>query len=150
MDGEIDTKQYILPNDQPVICLEVENAFNNLTANEKLYAHHISKASWHGGLITLLQTSPESAPIFVFLHKLFRAQSPEDFKAQALKYNFTEDEVTALFVYACGIFSNAGNYKVSIKMLLNSHIFYITIYRDLETVNSFLTLIKIVWKKCLS
>lgn len=112
MNSEIDKKQYVLPNEQPIICLEAQKAFDNLTIKEKLYAHHISKASWHGGLITLLQTSPESAPIFVLFHKLFSTQIPEDFKALAIKSNFTEDEVKALFVYACGVFSNAGNYKV--------------------------------------
>lgn len=118
MDSEVDKKQYILPNEQPIICLEAQKAFGNLTQKEKLYAHHISKASWHGGLVTLLQTSPESAPIFVLLHKLFRTQHPEDFKAVALKSNFTDDEVKALFVYACGVFTNAGNYKVKTKLCL--------------------------------
>lgn len=117
MNSEIDKKQYILPNEQPIICLEVQKAFDNLTPKEKLYAHHISKASWHGGLITLLQTSPESAPIFVLFHKLFCAQNPEDFKAAALKSKFSEDEVKALFVYVCGVFSNSGNYKVFIFLL---------------------------------
>lgn len=118
MNSEIDKKQYILPNEQPIICLEAQKAFDNLTQKEKLYAHHISKASWHGGLITLLQTSPESAPIFVLLHKLFHTQNPEDFKAIALKSNFSEDEIKALFVYACGVFSNAGNYKVRTNLLV--------------------------------
>lgn len=121
MDSEIDKKQYILPNEQPIICLEAQKAFDNLTQKEKLYAHHISKASWHGGLITLLQTSPESAPVFVLLHKLFRAQHPENFKAVALKSNFSEDEVKALCVYACGVFTNAGNYKVNIISFFIMH-----------------------------
>lgn len=115
MGTEIDKKQYILPNEQPIICLEAQKAFENLSLKEKLYAHYISSASWHGGLITLLQTSPESGPLFVFLHKLFGAQSAQKFKEVALKNNFTKDEVGALFVYACGVFCNAGNYKVSLE-----------------------------------
>lgn len=111
MSGEIDKSQYILPLDQPVSCLEVETAFVGLTPKERLYAHHISKAAWVGGLVTLLQTSPESGPIFVLLHKLFRAQTPAEFKAAALAAGFPPEEVTAVFVYAAGVFSNAGNYK---------------------------------------
>lgn len=107
----MDKSQHILPLDQPVSCLEVETAFAGLTAKEKLYAHHISKAAWVGGLVTLLQTSPESGPIFVLLHKLFSAQKPAEFKSAALAAGFVDEEVTALFVYAAGVFSNAGNYK---------------------------------------
>lgn len=112
MTSEADIKHYTLPNEQPICVLEVQTAFDNLTPKQKLYAHYVSKASWNGGLITLLQTSPESAPIFVFLHKLFSTVNPDDFKVLALKSNFSEDEVKALFVYTCGVFANAGNYKV--------------------------------------
>ncbi|XP_019868430.1 dipeptidyl peptidase 3 isoform X2 [Aethina tumida] len=108
---EIDKSQFVLPNEQPVVALEVQSAFSCLTDKEKMYAHYLSKASWVGGLITLLQTSPESGPIFVMLHKLFSAQSPNDFKQLALSNGFSEDEITALFVYAAGVFSNSGNYK---------------------------------------
>lgn len=111
MSGEVDKSQHILPLDQPVSCLEIETAFVGLTPKEKLYAHHISKAAWVGGLVTLLQTSPESGPIFVLLHKLLSAQQPAQFKTAALAAGFVEEEVTALFVYAAGVFSNAGNYK---------------------------------------
>lgn len=142
MDSGIDKKHYILPNEQPIICLEIQKAFHDLTIREKLYAHHISKASWHGVLITLLQTSPESGPIFVFLHKLFRAQNPEEFKALALKSNFTDDEVKALFVYACGVFSNAGNYKVVASIFFHLNI-TIYIFRVLVIANLFLILTKI-------
>lgn len=112
MSGEVDKSQHILPLDQPVSHLEVKTAFTGLTQKERLYAHHLSKAAWTGGLITLLQTSPESGPVFVLLHRLFSTQEPSALKTAALEAGFTEDEVTALFVYAAGVFSNAGNYKV--------------------------------------
>lgn len=111
MSADLDKSQYVLPLDQPVSCLEVETAFAGLTSKEKLYAHHISKAAWVGGLVTLLQTSNESAPIFVLLHRLFSAQRPAEFKSAAVDAGFTEDEAKAVLVYAAGVFANAGNYK---------------------------------------
>ncbi|KAF5280315.1 hypothetical protein FQR65_LT03124 [Abscondita terminalis] len=111
MGGEVDRSQYLLPLEQPVVCLDVDTAFSQLNATEKLYAHYLSKAAWTGGLITLLQTSPESGPIFVLLHKLFSTQNPNKFRSIALAHGFSDADVTALFVYAAGIFTNAGNYK---------------------------------------
>ncbi|KAK9752051.1 hypothetical protein QE152_g4487 [Popillia japonica] len=60
------------------------------------YYHWINqfKASWIGGLITLLQT-----------------KSPKEFKENAIKMGCSEDKVTALLVYSAGVFCNAGNYK---------------------------------------
>jgi len=46
---------YMIPLDQPVVNLECQVAFENLTKQEKKYAHHLSLASWQGGLITLVQ-----------------------------------------------------------------------------------------------
>lgn len=86
-------------------------AFSQLNSNEKFYAHHLSQSAWIGGLITLLQTSPESAPTFVLLHKLFSAQNPNKFRATAINHGFSESEITALMVYTAGVFTNAGNYK---------------------------------------
>jgi len=50
-----DSSQYVLPNDQPVVSLDCEEAFNALTDQEKLYAHHLSQAAWTGGLIVFVQ-----------------------------------------------------------------------------------------------
>jgi hypothetical protein len=47
--------QYMLTLDQPVFSLECGEAFNALTEKEKKYAHFLSRASWYGGLIVLLQ-----------------------------------------------------------------------------------------------
>ncbi|XP_050299659.1 dipeptidyl peptidase 3 isoform X2 [Anthonomus grandis grandis] len=113
MAPTVDKSQYVLPMDQPFVRLEIEGAFNGLSDQERVYAHHISKASWAGGLVTLLQTSPESAPIFVLLHKLFSAPKfkCEEFLENALKAGFTNEEVKAFYIYAAGVFANAGNYK---------------------------------------
>ena len=117
MCSKIDKTHHILPLDQPVVYLEAGTAFKGLGTKEKFYAYFLSKASWTGGLITLLQTSPESGPIFVLLHKLYSSENPKDLKTNALSNGFTEDEVTALLVYSIGVFSNSGNYKVPFDIL---------------------------------
>lgn len=112
MTGDIDKTHYILPLDQPIVYLDADVAFCALTDKEKFYAYYLSKASWVGGLITLLQTSPESGQVFVLLHKLYSGDNIRELKERALNSGFSDDEVTALLVYSAGVFCNAGNYKV--------------------------------------
>jgi hypothetical protein len=52
---KVELSQFIIPNDASVCLLECKKAFEALTAKEKLYAHHLSRADWYGSLICLLQ-----------------------------------------------------------------------------------------------
>ncbi|XP_069501035.1 dipeptidyl peptidase 3 [Ambystoma mexicanum] len=107
----MDVSHFVLPNDIGISILDCKEAFALLSREEKLYAHFLSRASWYGGLVVLLQTSPESPAIFVLLSKLFRHQETEDLKGLALQLGITEEEYQALLVYTAGLFANMGNYK---------------------------------------
>ncbi|XP_053404717.1 dipeptidyl peptidase 3-like isoform X2 [Mercenaria mercenaria] len=106
-----DLSQYTLPNSTDVCLLDCITAFKNLNDREKKYAHHISQASWYGGLIVLVQTSPESPGIFLLLQKMFRAQPVNELKNLATELGLSTEEIDALLIYAAGFYSNMGNYK---------------------------------------
>lgn len=104
--------QHVIENNTPVVELDCRDAFQHLTQREKRYAHHMSKAAWIGSLITLYQTSPESPAIFTLFNRLFAHESVADLKKQAIaSAGFTDDDFTALLVYASSVVSNMGNYK---------------------------------------
>ncbi|GAB6021089.1 bifunctional diacylglycerol diphosphate phosphatase/phosphatidate phosphatase [Chamberlinius hualienensis] len=103
--------QFVIHNDHLVASLDCEQAFNGLTDQEKLYAHYLSLASWHGGLIVLLQTSPEAPVIYVLLRKLY-TQNIDELKEIAFqKCEFQDAEFQAVLVYSSAIFANMGNYR---------------------------------------
>ncbi|XP_034788978.2 dipeptidyl peptidase 3 isoform X3 [Pan paniscus] len=109
--GPMADTQYILPNDIGVSSLDCREAFRLLSPTERLYAHHLSRAAWYGGLAVLLQTSPEAPYIYALLSRLFRAQDPDQLRQHALAEGLTEEEYQAFLVYAAGVYSNMGNYK---------------------------------------
>ncbi|XP_033125857.1 dipeptidyl peptidase 3-like [Anneissia japonica] len=103
--------QFLIPNTVPIVNLDCKSAFANLTEKEKKYAHYLSRASWNGGLICLLQCSPESPVIFVLLQKLFRAQPVKEFEEAALKSEVSLDDWQSFLTYAAAFYGNLGNYK---------------------------------------
>uniref|UniRef100_A0A4W6F2F8 Dipeptidyl peptidase 3 n=1 Tax=Lates calcarifer TaxID=8187 RepID=A0A4W6F2F8_LATCA len=103
--------QYYLPNDIGVSALDCGEAFRLLSPQEKMYAHYLSRAAWYGGLAVLLQTSPESANIFVLLQRIFRKQTPSQLAQVATAAGLSSEDYQAFLVYAAGLYANMGNYK---------------------------------------
>ncbi|KAL7648106.1 UNVERIFIED_CONTAM: hypothetical protein RMT77_000007 [Armadillidium vulgare] len=103
--------QHELPLDTPIVYLKSESAFSGLTENERKFAHHLSRASWWGGLIILCQKSPESPVIFNLLTRLFRSEPLDSLKELAYeKAGFTDNEYLNLLIYYSGFVYNYGNY----------------------------------------
>uniref|UniRef100_A0A674P8Y7 Dipeptidyl peptidase 3 n=1 Tax=Takifugu rubripes TaxID=31033 RepID=A0A674P8Y7_TAKRU len=103
--------QYYLPNNIGVSALDCGEAFRLLSPQEKMYAHYMSRAAWYGGLAVLLQTSPESADIFVLLQRIFRKETPAQLEQVATAVGLSAEEYKAFLVYAAGLYANMGNYK---------------------------------------
>ncbi|XP_071962742.1 dipeptidyl peptidase 3-like [Antedon mediterranea] len=101
--------QFLIPNSAPIVNLDCKSAWNGLNDKEKKYAHFLSRASWSGGLICLLQCSPESPIIFYLLQKLFRAQPVKEFGEAAKK--ICPEDWEAFMTYAAAFYANLGNYK---------------------------------------
>lgn len=95
MASTVEVSHFIVPNNVPFNFLDCKKAFNALTTKEKLYTHYISRASWEGALICLIQTSPESPGIFLLFQKIFTAESVESFCASVSEggNGLTQEEI---------------------------------------------------------
>uniref|UniRef100_A0A095CCX8 Dipeptidyl peptidase 3 n=2 Tax=Schistosoma haematobium TaxID=6185 RepID=A0A095CCX8_SCHHA len=94
----------------PVHFLNVTEAFKSLSNVEKDYVFSCTQASWIGGLIGLIQTSPESAGIFLFVSRFFHLENVHSFVEKATKNNFSDEEITHILSYFASVLGNFGNY----------------------------------------
>ncbi|KAF3222492.1 hypothetical protein TWF679_005964 [Orbilia oligospora] len=102
---------HLLADEKAPVCrLEIQPHFDNLSAKEKLYAHHISKASFAGTRVVLRQVSPESEPLFDLILTVAR-HVENDFSKIVEACNVTEDEKNKFAEFGAQVLANLGNYK---------------------------------------
>lgn len=102
----------MLADSPPTVCkLEIAPHFEGLKPNEKLYAHHISRASFHGTRITLRQVSPESEDIYDLIIAVDKAVGG-DYNKLSQQTGVSEQDVKYWVEYAACVLGNLGNYKV--------------------------------------
>ncbi|RPA94808.1 dipeptidyl-peptidase III [Choiromyces venosus 120613-1] len=102
---------HLLADSPPTICrLEIAPHFAALTPKEKLYAHHISRASFLGTRVTLRQHSPESEAIYDLILALYAACSG-DWKKLVAESSVSEQHVQYWLEYATVFLASLGNYK---------------------------------------
>jgi hypothetical protein len=93
--------------------LVVKPVFDALPPREKLYAHYLARANWHGSRIVMRQVSPESPIIFDLILDLHRACAG-DWKSLEARCNITPVELAAFLEYAATFLCNLGNFYVSL------------------------------------
>jgi dipeptidyl-peptidase-3 len=76
----------------PILSLKFTEAFEQLSNDEKLYAHYFQKACYEGAPIILFQISYESPAMFIILQTFFSSFQPfDEIKKQVFlksKYSF--------------------------------------------------------------
>lgn len=99
---------HTIPLETSVVNLDAAKAFEGLTSTERQYAHALARADWEGAKICLLQTSPESVPIFALLQLVFSAQPIPDLLAAARAKGMSDDEVERAMCYCAAFYGNVG------------------------------------------
>ncbi|KAH0544774.1 hypothetical protein FGG08_001141 [Glutinoglossum americanum] len=102
-------KSFIRSLSNYVCSLDIKEPFDNLTLKEKLYAHHMARAAWHGTRIILRQVSPESIAIFDFILEVYRS-CDGDWSKLAIQVNVSHESLTNFLGYAAVFLANIGNY----------------------------------------
>jgi dipeptidyl-peptidase-3 len=103
-----------VPNSQaPTIHLAAKDIFDGLDDREKLYAHHMSLASWYLSRIILRQTSPEAESIFDLIVSLYHHCDGESGMLLE-RADISRAELDKFLSYAALFLCNLGNFYASI------------------------------------
>ena len=85
--------------------------FAALSEREKLYAHYLARAAWHGSRIIMRQVSPESPDICDFIMDLYHVCDGR-WDTLITRCSITTQELASLLEYAGTFLCNLGNYYV--------------------------------------
>jgi dipeptidyl-peptidase-3 len=96
----------------PIVGLQVDKAFSQLSSREKKYAHYLGEASWAGARIILGQWTPYTEKLFDLLILTFSENGTiTDINALKEKSGLSGDEWDRILEFASQALSNLANYK---------------------------------------
>ncbi|KAK4141234.1 peptidase family M49-domain-containing protein [Dichotomopilus funicola] len=102
-------------NPKPIIHqLAIKPLFDGLTAREKLYAHHLSKAAWNDGKILMRQVSEEGPAIANVILSLYRACQGQ-WKQLANQTGVSAQELDGFLDYSAQFFCLGGRLANTIE-----------------------------------
>nr|CUU98717.1 dipeptidyl peptidase 3 [Hymenolepis microstoma]CUU98718.1 dipeptidyl peptidase 3 [Hymenolepis microstoma] len=85
-------------------------SFDLLSPAEKLYLCFLDEVAWIGGLIDLIQLSPEAAGIFLLAQSIFEKQTVSELSDSAKSAGVSDADISAFISYFSCILGNLGNY----------------------------------------
>ncbi|KAK8013186.1 hypothetical protein PG991_009457 [Apiospora marii] len=96
---------------QSVATVQLANKklFDELPERQKLYAHHLAKAAWHGARISLRQISEEGPGIYNLIMELHKS-CQGDWGSFIEQGRADRDELDAFLEFAGQFLSSLGNY----------------------------------------
>ncbi|KAL8839413.1 MAG: hypothetical protein Q9170_001752 [Blastenia crenularia] len=104
-------RQYLADAPPTIVPLLVRPHFEALTQEQKLYAHHVSRAAFLGTRIVLRQVSPESEAIFDFILALHEAYHGDWEGLRKAAAGVDDQDLEDFLSYATQFLGNGGNYK---------------------------------------
>ncbi|AOA60636.1 GQ67_01822T0 [Komagataella phaffii] len=106
--SSIKIENYYADAKAPIVSLSAKSHFNELTSQERKYAHYMSRASHWGTRVVLRSVSPESEVIYdliISIHKHVNSDYSD------LTKHLGEVAVQQYLEFASQFLSNLGNYK---------------------------------------
>ncbi|KAI9509375.1 aflatoxin-detoxifizyme [Russula earlei] len=106
------TERFLTDLNAPIVGLQVEGAFSQLSSSEKKYAHYLGEASWAGARIILGQWTPFTEKLYDLLILTFSENGTiTDLNALQGNSGLSQDEWDRLLEFASQALSNLANYK---------------------------------------
>ncbi|KAK4053216.1 hypothetical protein OIO90_003990 [Microbotryomycetes sp. JL221] len=108
-------ERYLADESPPVCSLNIKTAFEGLSKDERLYAHHMSEASWAGARIVMGQTTFHADKIHDWLMATFSSAQDShklaDLQTMKQKSGVSDQDWSNVLAFAAQALSNLANFK---------------------------------------
>ncbi|KAH9180540.1 aflatoxin-detoxifizyme [Lactarius sanguifluus] len=112
MPSALAAERFLTDRNAPIVSLQIDAAFAQLSSREKKYAHYLGEASWAGARIILGQWTPYTEKLFDLLILAFGENGTiTNVDTLKEKSGLSTDEWERVLEFASQVLSNLANYK---------------------------------------
>ncbi|KAH9005140.1 aflatoxin-detoxifizyme [Lactarius hatsudake] len=112
MPSALAAERFLTDRNAPIVSLQIDAAFAQLSSREKKYAHYLGEASWAGARIILGQWTPYTEKLFDLLILVFGENGTiTNVDTLKEKSGLSTDEWERVLEFASQVLSNLANYK---------------------------------------